>query len=64
MLLLQLGLGVTSAVATSSGATGLANVADLGTSLTLIAQKAMMAHEAIVGQPIDPSQLKPFEPIA
>ncbi len=35
----------------------------LSTALVAIVQKTLAAHEAIVGKPIDPERLKPFEPL-
>lgn len=37
--------------------------AQLSTALVTIIQKTLAAHEAILGEPIDPSRLKPFEPL-
>jgi hypothetical protein len=37
--------------------------AQVSSALITIVQKAMAAHEAQVGAPIDESLLKPFEPI-
>lgn len=57
--IISLGATVASGVTTGTAA----DAAKLSSSLIEIAQKAILAHEAIVGQPIDPALLKPFEPI-
>jgi hypothetical protein len=38
--------------------------ATVASSLIAIAQKAISAHQAVTGQPIDPSLLKPFVPLS
>lgn len=39
------------------------NANNLASALITIVQKAMLAYQAQTGQPIDPTLLKPFEPI-
>lgn len=43
---------------------GAANSAKLAETLIKIAQSANQAYQAHTGQPIDPSLLKPIDPIA
>ena len=57
-----LSIGATTATALASG--DVAAGATVALSLITIAQKAIAAHEAVTGQPIDPSLLKPYRPIA
>lgn len=57
--IIQLSSTVASGVTTGDAA----KYAALGASLVTIIQKAIAAHEAVVGQPIDTSLLRPFEPI-
>jgi hypothetical protein len=54
-------LGATVAEGVAGG--DAAKIAQLSAALITIAQKAIAAHEAIIGQPIDASLLKPFDPI-
>lgn len=59
-------LGILGIAANSASAvlTGPAAAADqLAVSLITIAQKAILAHELQTGQPIDPTLLKPWEPL-
>jgi hypothetical protein len=60
-ILSLLTIGATTAAAVAGG--DLAAGATVASSLIAIAQKAIAAHEAVTGQPIDPSLLKPFVPI-
>ena len=56
-----LSIGATTASAIASG--DVAEGATVALSLITIAQKAIAAHEAVTGKPIDPSLLKPYQPI-
>jgi|KBSSwiStaDraftv2_1062776.scaffolds.fasta_scaffold1687660_1 hypothetical protein len=56
-----LSIGATTAAAIASG--DVAEGATVALSLITIAQKAIAAHEAVTGKPIDPSLLKPYQPI-
>ena len=56
-----LSIGATTAAAIVSG--DVAEGATVALSLITIAQKAIAAHEAVTGKPIDPSLLKPYQPI-
>ena len=56
-----LSIGATTAAAIASG--DVASGATVALSLITIAQKAISAHEAVTGKPIDPSLLKPYQPI-
>ena len=49
--------------ATVAGGGEVAAGANIATALITIAQKAIAAHEAQTGQPIDPTLLKPFTPL-
>lgn len=60
-ILSLLSIGATTAAAVAGG--DVAAGATVAGSLIMIAQKAISAHQAVTGQPIDPSLLKPFEPI-
>lgn len=57
--LLAIGANTASAIAGGEVGSG----ATIALSLITIAQKAIAAHEAVTGKPIDPSILRPFEPI-
>jgi hypothetical protein len=53
-----------AATAASTALTGNAAKADsLALAFITIAQKANLAHQQQVGQPIDPTLLRPFEPL-
>jgi hypothetical protein len=56
-------IGLAATVATGVTSGDAAKGAQISSALITIAQKAIAAHEAQVGQPIDPALLKPFEPI-
>jgi hypothetical protein len=56
-----LSIGATTAAAVAGGG-DVAAGATVASSLIAIAQKAISAHQAVTGQPIDPSLLKPFVP--
>ena len=58
--LLSIGATTAAAIANGDVATG----ATVALSLITIAQKAIAAHEAVTGKPIDPSLLKPYQPLA
>jgi hypothetical protein len=62
LLLSIVAIGASTAESVTVGGDG-AKEAAVAASLIAIAQKAIAAHEAVTGQPIDPSLLKPFEPI-
>lgn len=58
-------LGIASSAAQSfltTTPTG-TNANNLASALISIVQKAMLAYQAQTGQPIDPTLLKPYEPI-
>lgn len=57
-----LSIGATTA-ATVAGGGEVAVGANIASSLIAIAQKAISAHLAVTGKPIDPTLLKPYEPI-
>jgi hypothetical protein len=62
--IVQIAGGVAASVAKAdSGGGEVAVIADMAVALTSIIQRALAAHVAVTGQPIDPSLLKPFEPI-
>ena len=58
-------LQIASNVAAGSLAgTGTAeSAAKLSAGLTEIVQKALLAHQEVLGAPIDPDLIKPFDPI-
>jgi hypothetical protein len=57
-----LSIGATTAAVIANGDVGAG--ATVALSLITIAQKAIAAHESVTGKPIDPSLLKPYQPIA
>jgi hypothetical protein len=57
--LLSLGAIVATGVTSGDAQQG----AQISSALLSIIQKTIAAHEAVTGQPIDPSLLKPFTPI-
>jgi hypothetical protein len=56
-------IGLAATVATGVTTGDPAKAAQLSAALITIVQKAMAAHEAQIGAPIDEALLKPFEPI-
>jgi hypothetical protein len=56
-----LSIGATTAAAIADGDVGAG--ATVALSLITIVQKAIAAHEAVTGKPIDPSLLRRYEPI-
>jgi hypothetical protein len=62
MLLLEiLGIASTSAQAFLKGDASAGN--NVAQALITIVQKAMLAYQAQTGKPIDPTLLRPFEPL-
>ncbi len=55
-------IGATTASAISGGGEVAAG-ANIASALIAIAQKAISAHVAATGQPIDPAVLRPYQPI-
>jgi hypothetical protein len=51
--------GVASGVLTGDAKKG----ALVSEALVAIVQKTLAAHEAVVGKPVDPKLLRPFEPL-
>jgi hypothetical protein len=56
-------IGLAATVATGVTSGDAAKGAQISSALITIVQKALAAHQAQEGQPIDPALLKPFEPI-
>lgn len=57
--IISLAAGVATSVLTGGAAQG----AGIAQALVAIIQKAIAAHEAQTGQPIDPALLKPYQPL-
>ncbi len=56
-------LQIASAAAASALTGDAAKGNAIASALIQIAQKAILAHQQQTGQPIDPSVLRPFEPL-
>lgn len=56
-------IGIASGVASGILSGEAQKGAEISAALVSIVQKTLAAHESVIGQPIDPALVRPFEPL-